>query len=306
MFVLGLPLILVGCLRQLPPPVTSYMLQSDIRPVRYEWAPAEQIAKVAREAVVASEDQKFWRHRGFDIEAMEKAYRQNQKRRQKRGASTISQQTAKNLFLWPGGGYLRKGIEAYLTVLIEWLWPKERILEVYLNIVEFGPGVYGVEAAAQHYFGKSANELTPGEAARLAAVLPSPKRWSVAEPGPYVMTRTAWILRQMGYAPRPDTVPDPEPEEPEADEPGGAVSPDPVESDEDFPEEDFEPIPGETPPESDTDVMEMPEAGATGDSGPVAPNDAEPQAAPRPQGGGSVIDETPGDDQKELEQSLIL
>jgi monofunctional glycosyltransferase len=216
----GLPLIPVLMLRELPPPVTSFMLQSEVRPVRYEWTPADEIAETARKAVVAAEDQKFWQHRGFDFEAMEKAYRDNQRRGRRRGASTISQQTAKNLFLWPGGGYLRKGIEAYLTVLIELCWPKARILEVYLNIAEFGPGIYGIEAAAQRYFGKPARRLSAEEAARLAAVLPNPRRWSAQRPGPYVMTRSAWILRQMGYGPRPTpTVDDPEPLEPETGEP---------------------------------------------------------------------------------------
>jgi monofunctional glycosyltransferase len=207
----GLPLMMVGCLRQLPPPVTSFMLQSELKPVEYQWVPAGQIAEVARKAVVASEDQKFWSHEGFDLEAMEKAHRDNQKRLRKRGASTISQQTAKNLFLWPGGGYLRKGIEAYFTVLIELLWPKARILEIYLNIAEFGPGIYGVEAAAQRFFGKSAARLTPTEAARLAAVLPNPSRWNAERPGQYVIARSEWILRQMGYGPRK---PDPADEEP--------------------------------------------------------------------------------------------
>jgi monofunctional biosynthetic peptidoglycan transglycosylase len=176
----GLPLLLVLMLREVPPPVTSFMLQSEVRPVHYEWVPADEIAETARKAVVASEDQKFWQHRGFDLEAMEQAYRENQRRGRRRGASTISQQTAKNLFLWPGGGYLRKGIEAYLTMLIELCWPKARILEVYLNIAEFGPGIYGVEAAARRYFGKPASRLSAGEAARLAAVLPNPRR----VPGP--------------------------------------------------------------------------------------------------------------------------
>lgn len=210
----GLPLIIVGCLRQQPPLITSFMLQSAVKPVDYQWVPAAQIAEVARKAVVASEDQKFWSHEGFDLEAMEQAHRDNQKRRSKRGASTISQQTAKNLFLWPGGGYVRKGIEAYFTVLIELLWPKARILEVYLNIAEFGPGIYGVEAAAQRFFNKPAAQLTPSEAARLAAVLPNPKRWNAERPGSYVMARSEWILRQMGYGPRKPDPEDAEPPEP--------------------------------------------------------------------------------------------
>lgn len=206
------PPLAIAALRFAPPPVTSFMLQSETWPIRYQWVPARRIADSARKAVVASEDQKFWTHDGFDLEAMAQAYSSNKKGRRQRGASTISQQTAKNLFLWPGGGYARKGIEAYFTLWIELLWPKQRILETYLNIAAFGPGVYGVEAAARRYFGKSAAELSPGEAARLAAVLPNPKRWSVANPGAYVLARSNWILRQMGY--RPAVVADEEPEEP--------------------------------------------------------------------------------------------
>ncbi len=212
------PLLVIGALRFAPPPVTSFMLQSEVWPIRYQWVPAARIAEVARKAVIAAEDQKFWTHDGFDMEAMAEAYLANQKRRQKRGASTISQQTAKNLFLWPGGGYVRKGIEAYFTVLLELLWPKQRILEVYLNIAEFAPGVYGIEAAAKRFFSKSAATLTPGEAARLAAVLPNPKRWAAANPGSYVMTRSAWIMGQMGYRPPDRPIPAEEPVEP-AEEP---------------------------------------------------------------------------------------
>lgn len=214
LIVTALLLLPVLALRWLPAPTSAFMLASPVRPVRQQWVPPERIADSARRAVVASEDQKFFEHQGFDVEAIEKAYAHNQKAKHKRGASTISQQTAKNLFLWSGGGYFRKGLEAAYTVLIEALWPKQRILTVYLNIAEFGPGIYGVEAAAQTYFEKSAAQLTASEAARLAAVLPSPRRWSVAKPGPYVQKRTAWILRQMGYgtAPRPVTAPERDPE----------------------------------------------------------------------------------------------
>ena len=222
---LALSVLLVLALRWLPPPITSFMLQSPVHPVRYQWVPAERIPDLMRKAVVASEDQRFWTHSGFDFDAMEKAYRQNQRHARhhgkQRGGSTISQQTAKNLFLWSGGGYLRKGIEAYFTVLMETLWPKQRILEIYLNVAEFGPGVYGVEAAAQAYLHKPAAQLSAAEAARLAAVLPSPRRWLAASPGPYVQTRIAWILRQMGYGePRPD---DEEPIDQSAPEDPGAA-----------------------------------------------------------------------------------
>ncbi|WP_234981608.1 monofunctional biosynthetic peptidoglycan transglycosylase [Fontimonas thermophila] len=214
----------VLALRWLPVPTTAFMLQSPVTPVRYTWVPASRIADSMRAAVIAAEDQKFFEHRGFDFEAIEKAIDHNRQRRQRRGASTISQQTAKNLFLWPGGGYFRKGLEAGLTVLIETLWPKERILEVYLNIAEFGPGIYGVEAAAQTFFGKPASRLTALESARLAAVLPSPRRWSARQPGPYVQARSAWILRQMGYGPRHDPEPEP-PAEPDQNDESGTAAP---------------------------------------------------------------------------------
>jgi monofunctional biosynthetic peptidoglycan transglycosylase len=214
--VLPLTLILLG--RWVPIAVTSYMLQSPTQPVQHDWVPKEQIAEVARRAVVAAEDQKFWDHRGFDVEAMRSAYQRNRRGGRIRGGSTISQQTAKNLFLWPGGGYVRKGIEAGLTVAIEALWSKQRILEVYLNSAEFGPGVYGVEAAAQRYFGKPASQLTAFEAARLAAVLPNPRKWKVSAPGRYVQSRAAWIQRQMGYAGRPAPIEDAEPAPPPGEE----------------------------------------------------------------------------------------
>lgn len=161
--------------------------------LRHAWRPIEEIAPALALAVVAAEDQKFPDHRGFDFEAIEQALGETHRRR---GASTISQQVAKNAFLWRGGGWVRKGLEGWYTVLVETLWPKRRILEMYLNVAEFGDGVYGAEAAAQVYFGKPASALAPAEAARLAAVLPSPRRWSVANPGPHVRQREAWILRQ--------------------------------------------------------------------------------------------------------------
>ena len=207
----ALLLLPVVALRWLPAPTSAFMLLSDTRPIRYDWVAAENISDAARRAVVASEDQKFFSHKGFDIEAMEKAYAHNKKSKRRRGASTISQQTAKNLFLWSGGGYFRKGLEAIYTVLIEALWPKQRILTVYLNIAEFGPGIYGVEAASQAYFKKPAAKLSNSDAARLAAVLPSPRKWSVTKPGAYVQKRTAWILRQMGAGPRAAPIPEPEP-----------------------------------------------------------------------------------------------
>ena len=148
-------------------------------------------------AVIASEDQKFPEHRGFDFASIGDALEDRDKGRRTRGASTITQQTAKNLFLWPGQSWLRKGIEAYFTVLIEWCWPKRRILEVYLNVAEFGRGVYGVEAAGRQYFRKSAAQLGPYDAALLAAVLPNPIRLKASSPSLYVRSRQRWIVDQM-------------------------------------------------------------------------------------------------------------
>lgn len=209
LLLIALVLLPVILLKWVPPPTTAFMLESPTKPVQYHWVPASRIADVARKAVVAAEDQKFRTHNGFDVEAMEKAYAHNKKSKRKRGASTISQQTAKNVFLWSGGGYFRKGIEAGITLLIENIWGKDRILEMYLNIAEFGPGIYGVEAASQTYFHKSAARLTANEAARLAAVLPSPRRWKVNAPGAYVQRRVSWIMGQMGYGHGPSEEPEP-------------------------------------------------------------------------------------------------
>jgi monofunctional glycosyltransferase len=168
----------------------------DVR-IAYEWRDLERIAPALPLAVIAAEDQRFATHRGFDLEAIEQARRHNARGGRLRGASTISQQVAKNLFLWEGRSWVRKGIEAWYTVLIELLWPKTRILEVYVNIAEFGDGVYGAQAAARRYFGRDASRLDPAQAARLAAVLPSPRRYSATRPGPYVQRRAAQIERQM-------------------------------------------------------------------------------------------------------------
>ncbi len=168
----------------------------------YRWADLEQISPHAAVAVIASEDQLFPFHTGFDFKSIREAVRHNERQSTKRkprirGASTISQQVAKNLFLWPGRGYLRKGLEAYLTLLIELTWPKERILEVYLNVAQFGDGIYGVEAAAQRYWKKPAARLNRYEAATLAAVLPSPLRLKANNPSAYVSSRRDQILAQM-------------------------------------------------------------------------------------------------------------
>lgn len=164
---------------------------------RRQWVDLERISAPMQLAVIASEDQKFPHHFGFDLEQISDALDDRADGRRTRGASTITQQVAKNLFLWPKQSWFRKGIEAYFTVLIEALWPKRRILEVYLNIAEFGPGVYGVEAAGRKYFGKSAARFNTYDAALLAAVLPSPRRLKAGAPSSYVRSRQSWIMGQM-------------------------------------------------------------------------------------------------------------
>lgn len=163
----------------------------------YRWTPYDRISRHVKLAVIASEDQKFAFHPGFDFEAIDAAIRERERGKRLRGASTISQQVAKNLYLWPGQSFVRKGLEAYLTLLIELLWPKQRILEVYLNVAEFGPGVYGVGAAAVRFFHTDSAHLTQPQSALLAAVLPSPKRLHVDRPSAYVWRRQAWIIEQM-------------------------------------------------------------------------------------------------------------
>ena len=164
---------------------------------RRQWVDLTRISPNLALAVVASEDQKFPEHWGFDVEAIEKAYELNQHSHRVRGASTISQQVAKNLFLWSGRSYFRKGLEAYFTVLIEACWPKRRILEVYLNIAEFGYGIYGAEAAAQRFLPQTGITPDRSDAAVLAAVLPNPRRYLASAPSRYVQQRRAWILDQM-------------------------------------------------------------------------------------------------------------
>ena len=193
-------------LRWVNPPASSFMairqvsgwLGGDIDyRIEYVWRDLHAVSAQLPIAVVASEDQRFPEHHGFDFESMQKAYQSNRKGRKIRGASTISQQLAKNLFLWSGRSYVRKALEGWYTVWIELLWPKRRILEVYVNVAEFGDGVYGAEAAARRYFGKPAKSLSRTEAARMAAVLPNPKRYSLSNPGPYVQRRTRAIERQI-------------------------------------------------------------------------------------------------------------
>lgn len=164
---------------------------------RHAWVSLDGISPSMGVAVIAAEDQNFPEHFGFDWKAIAKAIEHNEHSRRKRGASTVSQQTAKNMFLWEARSWTRKGFEAYFTLLIELGWSKSRILEVYLNIVEFGDGVYGVEAASQTFFKKPAKRLRPSEAALLAAVLPNPRRFKANAPSGYVRGRQAWIMRQM-------------------------------------------------------------------------------------------------------------
>ena len=193
-------------LRWLNPPISAFMAESRIEAwlghdssyvFRHQWVDLTQISPNLALAVVASEDQKFPEHRGFDVEAIEKAYELNQHSHRVRGASTISQQVAKNLYLWSGRSYFRKGLEAYFTLLIEGFWPKRRILEIYLNVAEFGDGTYGAEAASARFFHRPASRLSRSDAALLAAVLPNPERYSVAAPSHYVLQRREWILGQM-------------------------------------------------------------------------------------------------------------
>jgi monofunctional biosynthetic peptidoglycan transglycosylase len=195
----------VFLLRWLHPVTSAFMLEARIHAslagvstyrTDFEWVNLEQISSHAAVAVIASEDQQFPFHAGFDFKSIRESVRASERGKRLRGASTISQQVAKNLFLWPGG-FVRKGLEAYFTVLIEAMWPKERILEMYLNIAEFGPGVYGVEAAAHRFYHKPAARLTSSEAALLAAVLPNPVRLRVDKPSAYVLSRRDWILGQM-------------------------------------------------------------------------------------------------------------
>jgi monofunctional biosynthetic peptidoglycan transglycosylase len=162
-----------------------------------DWVPISEMSRHAPQAVVGAEDQTFMKHYGFDFKSLKKAWEGNKKNKRVKGASTITQQTAKNVFLWPSRSYVRKAFEAYFTVLIEIFWSKERILEVYLNVIEMGEGIYGIEAASQTFFDKSSSKLTKGQAALIAAVLPNPRRWSPARPTSYIKNRQSWIMRQM-------------------------------------------------------------------------------------------------------------
>src|SRR5262245_8553750 len=200
--------LLVLALRWIDPPTSAFMMNARLSALvagdrnyreRHQWVDYASISRNAPLAVIAAEDQLFPMHWGFDLKSIDDSIRAHRdgKRKRLRGASTITQQLAKNLFLWKGKSFMRKGLEAYFTVLLETLWPKQRIIEVYLNMAEFGRGVYGVEAASRYFFGGSARWLSAERAALLAAVLPNPQRLKVNAPSNYVLQRQSWILSQM-------------------------------------------------------------------------------------------------------------
>ncbi|WP_299383173.1 monofunctional biosynthetic peptidoglycan transglycosylase [uncultured Lacinutrix sp.] len=196
---------LVLVFKYVPVPVTPLMViryfenTSDKKMWKHDWKPIEEISKNIQLAVICTEDHKFVKHNGFDIEAIEKAYEHNKKGKRVKGGSTISQQTAKNVFLWPQRSWFRKGLETYFTFLIEKIWSKERILEVYLNSIEMGNGIYGIEAASQYWFNKPAAKLTAYEAAAIASILPSPRKYRANPASAYIQKRKQWIVNQMQF-----------------------------------------------------------------------------------------------------------
>ena len=207
LYFLGISIGLVILFKFIPVPFTPLMFIRTFEQVssndkvvwKRDWVSIDEMGTPIQKAVIASEDGKFTTHNGFDVKAIEKAYKNNQKGRKVKGGSTISQQTAKNVFLWPGRSYLRKGLEAYFTVLIEVVWGKERIMEVYLNSIEMGNGIYGIEAASQHWFNKSAKNLTKAEAAGIAAILPNPRVYKAKNSSRYIERRKNAIKRQMNF-----------------------------------------------------------------------------------------------------------
>ena len=203
----GISIFLVILFKWVPVPFTPLMITRAIEQKidgkemigSHDWEPIENISSNLQKAVIASEDGNFLKHNGFDFKAMQKAYKNNNKGKKLKGGSTISQQTAKNVFLWQGRSYIRKGLEAYFTVLIELIWGKERIMEVYLNSIEMGNCVYGAEAAAQHWYKKSASNLSPNEAAGIAAILPNPRKYKATNSSSYISKRKNKIVRVMRY-----------------------------------------------------------------------------------------------------------
>ena len=205
LILLVVPVAWVAIYRVVPPPITVLMIERSLqgKGLDHRWTALDRIAPAMTRAVVASEDSRFCSHHGFDMRAIDAAIRHNEEKPGKiRGGSTISQQTAKNVFLWPQRSWMRKGAEAWFTVLTEAMWGKRRIMEVYLNTVELGSGIYGVEAASRHYFNEPASQLSPAQADRLAAILPSPLKWSAAHPGAYVRKRTGRIGARSGTVAR--------------------------------------------------------------------------------------------------------
>jgi len=204
---LAVTLLLVIFFKWVPVPVTPLMIIRCIEQkgegkemkLEKDWESLDNISNKLQLAVVCTEDQNFLKHNGFDFTAIKKAVDENKWKKRTRGASTISQQTAKNLFLWPGRSWIRKGLEVYFTFLIEVFWSKERIMEVYLNIIEMGDGVYGAEAASQKYFNKPAVNLTASQAAAIAVILPNPRKFSATRPTSYTLKRQRFALRQMRY-----------------------------------------------------------------------------------------------------------
>lgn len=196
---IGVSVVWAGAYRFVNPPGTFNMAARAAHgvAVRQRWTPLARMSPHLVRAVIGGEDSRFCSHDGFDVEAIEAAAAHNKVSKHRRGASTLTQQTAKNAFLWNGGGWARKGVETWFAVLVDALWSKRRVMEVYLNLAEWGDGNFGAEAAARARFHKSARDLTPREAALLAAVLPSPNKWRVDPPGPYVRRRAAVILRRM-------------------------------------------------------------------------------------------------------------
>lgn len=207
LYFLGISIGLVILFKFIPVPFTPLMFIRTFEQIgsndkvvwKRDWVSIDEMGTSIQKAVIASEDGKFTTHNGFDVKAIEKAYKNNQRGRKVKGGSTISQQTAKNVFLWPGRSYLRKGLEAYFTVLIEVVWGKERIMEVYLNSIEMGNGIYGIEAASQHWFNKSAKNLTKAEAAAIAAILPNPRVYKAKNSSRYIERRKNVIKRQMNF-----------------------------------------------------------------------------------------------------------
>ena len=211
LYFFGISIGLTIIYRFVPPPITFLMVQrvaeqkldGEKIKLKKDWVSIDKISPFMLRAAIASEDGHFLEHHGFDLEAMQKAFEHNQKSKRTKGGSTISQQVAKNVFLWPDRSYLRKGLEAYFTVLIEVFWSKKRIMEVYLNEIEMGDGIYGVEEAAKYYFKKPASDLSKRESAAIAAILPNPRKWSASKPNAYIQKRQYRILKAMKYVGKP-------------------------------------------------------------------------------------------------------